>query len=121
LLKYWFSVSDEEQEMRFHDRTTNPAKRWKFSAMDLESWDKWQEYSRAKDEMFKYTDTKQAPWYIVEADDKKKARLNCISHILEIIPHEDLIPEPIDLPPRNIEQSYIRPPLSDFTYVAERF
>lgn len=121
LLKYWFSVSDEEQERRFRDRTTNPAKRWKFSEMDLESWDKWQEYSKAKDDMFKYTDTKQAPWYIVDADDKKKARLNCIAHILESIEYKDLIPESIELPPRSIEQNYIRPPITDFTFVPEKY
>ncbi len=119
LLKYWFSVSDEEQEKRLRDRTINPAKRWKFSEMDMESWDRWVDYSRAKDEMFKYTDTKQAPWYIVEADDKKKARLNCISHILNTIHYKDVTPELIDLPPRKIEENYIRPPLSEYTYVEE--
>ena len=121
LLKYWFSVSDEEQEKRFKDRTTNPAKRWKFSEMDLESWDKWQDYSKAKDNMFKYTDTKQAPWYMVEADDKKKARLNCISHILDSVDYKDLIPDPIELPPRSREESYIRPPITDFSFVPEKY
>ena len=121
LLKYWFSVSDEEQERRFRERVANPAKRWKFSPMDLESWDKWVEYSKAKDDMFKYTDTKQAPWFTVEADDKKKARLNCISHILESINYENVLPAEIELPPRKIVDNYIRPPMSEFSYVPERF
>lgn len=121
LLKYWFSVSDDEQEKRLRDRCNDPAKRWKFSPMDLESWDKWAEYSHAKDEMFKYTDTKVAPWFIVEADDKKKARLNCISHVLSKIQYEDLIPEPIKLPNRTIQSNYIRPPITDFTYVEDKY
>jgi polyphosphate kinase 2 len=121
LLKYWFSVSDEEQEKRFQDRVSNPAKRWKFSKMDLESWEKWVEYSRAKDEMFKYTDIKQAPWYVVESDDKKKARLNCIAHILSSIEYKNVIPDPMDLPPRRIVNNYIRPPKEDQTYVKEIF
>ncbi len=121
LIKYWFSVSDEEQERRFRDRTINPAKRWKFSEMDLESWDKWVEYSRAKDEMFKYTDTKQSPWFIVEADEKKRARLNCISHFLKRIPYEDALPKQLELPPRSIQETYIRPPMSDFSYVEDLY
>ncbi|HCC31342.1 MAG TPA: polyphosphate kinase 2, partial [Marinilabiliales bacterium] len=88
LIKYWFSVSDEEQEHRFQERINDPTKRWKLSPMDLESRERWVEYSKAKDEMFKYTDIKQAPWYVVRADDKKLARLNCISHLLSIIPYE---------------------------------
>ncbi len=119
LLKYWFSVSDEEQENRFQERVSNPAKRWKFSEMDLESWKKWQEYSRAKDEMFKYTDIKQAPWYVVESDDKRKARLNCIAHILTSIEYRDVIPAPMELPPRRIVNNYIRPPKEDQTFVKE--
>lgn len=119
LLKYWFSVSDEEQEKRFRDRVNNPAKRWKLSPMDIESWNKWAAYSKAKDDMFKYTDTKQCPWYIVEADDKKKARLNCISHILSHVDYQDVTPKPTELPERQIEETYIRPPLSEFTYVPE--
>ncbi len=119
LLKYWFSVSDEEQEKRLQDRVKNPAKRWKFSDMDLESWDKWVEFSKAKDNMFKYTDTKQAPWFVVESDDKKKARLNCISHILHKIEYEDVIPRPRELPPRKIVEDYIRPPKEEQTHVPE--
>ena len=95
LVKYWFSVSDEEQERRFKDRIQDPTKRWKISEMDLESWNKWVEYSRAKDEMFRYTDTKRSPWYVVNSDDKKRARLNVIHHLLSLIPYEDLTPKPL--------------------------
>ncbi len=119
LLKYWFSVSDEEQERRFQERVKNPMKRWKFSEMDLQSWHKWVEYSKAKDDMFKYTDTKQSPWYVVESDDKRKARLNCISHILSSIPYKDVTPQPLELPPRKIVDNYIRPPLEEQTFVPE--
>ena len=84
LLKYWFSVSDEEQERRFHDRAGNPARRWKLSEMDIQGREKWVEFSKAKDEMFRHTDTKQSPWYTVEADDKRRARLNCIAHLLSM-------------------------------------
>ncbi len=121
LIKYWFSVSDEEQERRFQSRIDDPTKRWKLSPMDLESRAKWQEYSRAKDEMFKYTDIKQAPWYVVRADNKKLARLNCISHFLSLIPYEDLTPAPVELPPRKIKKGYIRPPFSDQTFVPEKY
>ncbi|HXV97466.1 MAG TPA: polyphosphate kinase 2, partial [Anaerolineae bacterium] len=100
LIKYWFSVSDEEQERRFQSRIDDPAKRWKLTPMDLESRARWVEYSKAKDEMFAHTDIKQAPWYVVNADDKKRARLNCIRHLLSMLPYEDLTPEPIKLPPR---------------------
>ena len=119
LLKYWFSVSDDEQERRFGGRITNPTKRWKLSPMDLESRKRWADYSRAKDEMFAHTDIKQAPWYVVEADVKKRARLNCISHLLSMIPYEDLTPDPIELPPRQDATSYVRPPMSDQTFVPD--
>jgi len=119
LIKYWFSVSDEEQERRFEARIVDPRKRWKLSPMDLESRGKWMEYSRAKDDMFRYTDIKQAPWYVVNADVKKHARLNCISHLLSMIPYQDLTPEPIELPPRQDDIGYIRPPFSDQTFVSE--
>lgn len=119
LLKYWFSISDEEQEKRFRERATDTRKRWKLSEIDLASWNKWVDYSKAKDEMFKYTDTKSSPWYCVKADDKRKARLNCIAHILSMVPYEDVIPKPIELPPRKIDISYVRPPLQEFTYVPE--
>ncbi|MBN1515103.1 polyphosphate kinase 2 [Candidatus Sumerlaeota bacterium] len=119
LIKYWFSVSDDEQERRFQDRINDPTKRWKLSPMDLKSREKWEEYSKAKDEMFAYTDIKQAPWYVVNADVKKRARLNCISHLLSLIPYEDLTPEPIELPPRKTRSSYVRPPITDQTFVPE--
>lgn len=121
LIKYWFSVSDEEQERRFQARIDDPTKRWKLSPMDLESRSRWIEYSRAKDEMFKYTDIKQAPWYVVNSDVKKRARLNCITHFLSLIPYEDLTPEQIELPPRQDDVGYVRPPMSDQTFVPEVF
>ena len=110
LIKYWFSVSDAEQERRFQGRIKDPTKRWKLSPMDLESRRRWVEYSRAKDMMFAHTDIKQAPWHVVEADVKKRARLNCISHFLSLIPYQDLTPEPIELPPRAEGDHYVRPP-----------
>ena len=119
LVKYWFSVSDAEQERRFQARIEDPTKRWKLSPMDLESRARWVEYSKAKDEMFAHTDTKQSPWYVVNADDKKRARLNVIRHLLGLIPYQDLTPAPIVLPPRQPDQGYIRPPLSDQTFVPE--
>ncbi|MFP4418747.1 MAG: polyphosphate kinase 2 [Chitinivibrionales bacterium] len=119
LIKYWFSVSDEEQERRFQARLNDPTKRWKLSPMDLESRVRWVEYSKAKDIMFSYTDIKQASWYVVEANDKKRARLNCIAHLLSMIPYEDLTPPPLQLPPRQKEKGYVRPPLSDQTFVPE--
>lgn len=117
LIKYWFSVSDEEQERRFQKRLTDPVRRWKLSPMDLESRAQWVEYSKAKDDMFKYTDIKQAPWYVVNADIKKHARLNAIAHLLSLIPYEDLTPNEISLPPRQKNVGYIRPPFSDQTFV----
>ena len=119
LIKYWFSVSDRVQEKRFQDRINNPTKRWKLSPMDLNSRARWVEYSRAKDEMFAHTDIKQAPWYVVNADDKLSARLNCIRHLLSLIPYQDLTPDPISLPPRQSDSGYVRPPLSDQTFVPE--
>ena len=100
LLKYWFSVSDGEQERRFQERASDPLKRWKLSPMDLRSREKWVEFSRAKDEMFAVTDIPEAPWFTIESDDKRAARLNCITHLLTKIPYEDALPGPISLPPR---------------------
>ena len=118
LLKYWFSVSDEEQERRFQSRTTDPARRWKLSPMDLESRDRWAEYSQAKDAMFTHTNIPEAPWFTVEADDKKRARLNCISHILSKIPYIDMTPEPIKLPKRkSLPQDYERTPFNEQFFV----
>jgi polyphosphate kinase 2 len=121
LTKYWFSVSDEEQERRFQARIDDPTKRWKLSPMDLKSRERWVEYSRAKDEMFKYTDIKQSPWWVVNADNKKRARLNCIHHLLNQFDYQDLTPEKIKLPPRKDEEEgvYVRPPMSDQTFVPQ--
>ncbi len=118
LNKYWFSVSDEEQERRFQQRIKDPTKRWKLSPMDLESRRQWVEYSRAKDEMFAHTDIKQIPWYVVNADNKKSARLNVIRHLLSTVPYEDLTPEPIKLPAVD-RRKYVRPPMTDQTFVPE--
>jgi polyphosphate kinase 2 len=118
LVKYWFSVSDSEQERRFQDRMNKPTKRWKLSPMDLESRKHWAEYSRAKDEMFAITDTKQCPWYVVNAESKKTARLNVIRHLLSLIPYQDLTPEPLTLPP--LEKSkYVRPPMHEQNFIPE--
>ncbi len=119
LIKYWFSVSDEEQENRFQSRLEEPHKRWKLSPMDLESRSRWLEYSKAKDRMFAHTDIKQAPWYVVKSDNKKLARLNCIAHFLSMIPYEDLTPEVIELPQRDDGMGYVRPPFSDQTFVPD--
>ena len=119
LIKYWFSVSDKEQEKRFQARINDPTKRWKLSPMDMQSRARWVEYSKAKDEMFAHTDIKQAPWYVVNADNKMCARLNCIRHLLSLIPFEDLTPEPIVLPPRQADQGYVRPPITDQTFVPQ--
>lgn len=119
LIKYWFSVSDEVQEERFQARLDDPTKRWKLSPMDLESRRKWIEYSKAKDEMFKYTDIKQAPWYVVNADSKRKARLNCIRHLLSMIDYDDLTPGPMELPRREKDTGYVRPPIEDQTFVPD--
>ena len=118
VIKYWFSVSDEEQEKRFRERIEDPLKRWKFSEMDLESRSKWIEYSKAKDEMFSYTDTKVAPWFVVNADDKRRARLNTIHHLLSLIPYQEIKHKKIGLPPITME-GYLRPPLTDQTFIPE--
>ncbi|MFO7934493.1 MAG: polyphosphate kinase 2 [Bacteroidales bacterium] len=118
LIKYWFSVSDEEQEKRFRNRIEDPLKRWKISEMDLESRSRWVEYSKAKDEMFAYTDTKTSPWYVVNSDDKRKARLNCIHHLLSLIPYREIKHKKIELPPIN-KEGYIRPPITDQNFVPE--
>jgi polyphosphate kinase 2 len=119
LIKYWFSVSDAEQEARFQDRLKDPTKRWKLSPMDVESRTRWVDYSKAKDEMFRHTDTKQVPWYVVDADEKRRARLNCIHHLLSLIPYEDLTPESIKLPPRQEDEGYVRTPITDQNFVPD--
>jgi polyphosphate kinase 2 len=121
VLKYWFSVSDAEQERRFQERAQDPLKRWKLSPMDLKSREKWVEFSKAKDEMFAVTDIPEAPWYTIEADDKRRARLNCISHILDTIPYEDALPGPLVLPPRPKQHRYKRPPKDEHRVIEERF
>ena len=121
LIKYWFSVSDKEQEKRFQDRIKDPTKRWKISPMDLKAREKWVDYSRAKDDMFAATDIPESPWNVVEADDKKRARLNCISHLLHTIPYQDLPVEKIELPPRQQAIDYKRPPKSTQNFVPIRY
>jgi polyphosphate kinase len=121
LIKYWFSVSDEEQERRFQDRISEPTKRWKISPMDVTSRSKWVDYSRAKDAMFAATDTPEAPWWVVEANDKMRARLNCMSHVLSMIPYEDTTPTQIVLPPRQVDKGYRRPPIKKQHFVPEKY
>ncbi len=120
LVKYWFSVSDDEQEKRFTERLNDPLRRWKFSEMDLASRSKWVEYSKAKDEMFSYTDTKLSPWWVVNGDDKRRARLNCIHHLLSKIPYEKIKYKEIELPDVN-KTGYIRPPINEQTFVPEKY
>ena len=119
LIKYWFSISDEEQERRFQARAKDPLKRWKLSPMDVKSRAKWVDYSRAKDEMFAVTDIDEAPWFVVHADDKKRARLNCITDLLSRVEYEDLTPPPIKLPRRQSDAKYVRPPMTSQKFVAE--
>jgi polyphosphate kinase 2 len=116
LIKYWFSVSDEEQERRFQERMRNPTKRWKISPMDLESRKHWGDYSRAKDEMFAVTDTKDSPWYVVNSEDKKSARLNVIRHLLSLIPYRDVTPESLKLP-KLVKSNYVRPPMRNQHFI----
>jgi polyphosphate kinase 2 len=117
LIKYWFSVNDEEQERRFQQRIRNPVKRWKLSSMDMESRKHWVEYSRAKDVMFAHTDRKKTPWYVINADNKKRARLNCIRHLLQQIPYQDMRPIEIEVPPRQPDTGYRRPKKSTQRFV----
>ncbi|HEY4992260.1 MAG TPA: polyphosphate kinase 2, partial [Nakamurella sp.] len=119
LLKYWFSVSDVEQERRFKSRLTDPMRRWKLSPMDVQSISKWEDYSRAKDEMFIHTDIPEAPWYTVESEDKKRSRINVISHLLSVVPYEHLAPEPVTIPDRPKSINYQRPPRQEFRYVPD--
>ncbi|MDJ0770551.1 MAG: polyphosphate kinase 2 [Ilumatobacter sp.] len=120
ILKYWFSVSYEEQERRFAARNEEPLKRWKLSDMDLEEHRLYVRYSMAKDTTFQYTDIKQAPWYVVPSDDKKRARLNCMSHILKMVPYRDIVPDPVEIPAR-LSEPYIRPPVGDQTFVEQLY
>lgn len=120
LLKYWFSVSWKEQRKRFESRNQEPLKRWKLSDMDLEEHRLYVKYSEAKDITFQYTDIKQAPWYVVPSDDKRTARLNCIAHILSQFEYADVVPDPVELPERE-DRSYIRPPISEQTFVPQQY
>lgn len=119
LIKYWFSVSDEEQEERFQDRINDETKRWKLSDMDLEARSKWVEYSKAKDVMFQYTDTETSPWYVIESDVKKNARINCISHLLSKIPYEEVKMKKLELPKRQENTGYVRPPITSMNFVPD--
>jgi polyphosphate kinase 2 len=121
LVKYWFSVSDVEQERRFQDRMTQPTKRWKISPMDVTARSKWVDYSKAKDAMFAATDTADSPWWVVEANDKERARLNCINHLLSLIPYQDTTPVQVVLPPRQVAKGYKRPPLRKQHFVPENY
>ena len=119
LVKYWFSINDKEQEERFQERMRNPIKRWKLSHIDIEARRYWVDYSKAKDLMFAHTDNKKAPWYVVNADDKKRARLNCIAHLLQQIPYRDMVPIKVELPPRQSDEGYKRPKISSQHFVPE--
>ncbi|HZA19821.1 MAG TPA: polyphosphate kinase 2 [Actinomycetota bacterium] len=120
LIKYWLSISDEEQERRFKDRMKDPGKRWKLTPMDLQARAHWVDYSEAKDQMFAFTDIKESPWYVVDAEDKRSARLNLIAHLLSLLPYEALPEDRIELPERQ-ERAYVRPPKSDQTMIPERY
>ena len=121
LLKYWFSITDEEQHLRFLGRIHDPLKQWKLSPMDVESRRRWEDYTRAKEAMLEHTHIPEAPWWVVEAVDKKRARLNCIAHFLDQIPYED-VPKPmVTLPDRERHADYIRHPVPDSMYVPDRF
>jgi polyphosphate kinase 2 len=119
LRKYWFSVSDEEQQSRFRSRLEDPMRRWKLSPMDLESITRWEDYSRAKDEMFVHTDIPEAPWYVVDSADKRRARINMIAHLLSTLPYHDVQRMPLQLPPRPKSQGYVRAPIESQTFVPD--
>ncbi len=119
LRKYWFSVSDAEQERRFRDRLEDPMRQWKLSVMDLESITRWEDYSRAKDEMFVHTDIPEAPWYVVDSEDKRRARINMMAHLLSTVPYHDVQRRPLELPPRPTSSGYIRAPRDSQTFVPD--
>ncbi len=121
LIKYWFSISEAEQERRFRSRVRNPHKRWKLSPIDLEARQRWDDYSRAKDEMFAHCDIEEAPWHVVNAERKETARLNCIHHLLGLIPYRDLTPETPALPPRGESDHHPRPPVSGQRFIPEPY
>ena len=119
-MKYWLSISDEEQRRRFQSRIDDPARRWKLSPMDVEAQARWVDYAEAKDQMFAYTDTKENPWYVVEAEDKKTARLNLMSHLLSLVPYQPIQHDEVVLPPRQ-HRAYVRPPMDSQTFVPDRY
>jgi polyphosphate kinase 2 len=122
LVKYWFSVSDDEQERRFQARLQDRTKRWKISPMDLEARRRWFDYAKAKDVMFHYTDRPESPWWVVDADDKRRARLNCISHLLSQVPYKDVRPPTLKLPPRQApDPGHVRPPLESMRWIPEAY
>jgi polyphosphate kinase 2 (PPK2 family) len=121
VVKYWFSITDEEQQMRFLMRIHDPMKQWKLSPMDLQSRVRWEQYTKAKEEMFDRTNIPEAPWYIVEGNDKKRARLNCISHLLSLLPYEPVPHEEVILPERVFNPDYERAVLPPELYVPQRF
>jgi len=121
LLKYWFSVSDEEQEVRFQKRINDPTKRWKLSPMDLESRAHWVDYSRAKDAMLEARDLDESPWWVVPADDKARARLNCIAHFLGQFRYADYTPKKLKLPRRQVDSTYVRPAMSEQLFVPQTY
>ena len=121
LVKFWFSITDEEQHVRFHVRNIDPIKQWKLSPMDLESRQRWEDYTKAKEEMLERTHIPEAPWWIVEAVDKKRARLNCIAHFLTQVPYEEIGRSPVDLPSRIYQPDYARKPIPKELYVPERY
>ncbi|MEB3159482.1 MAG: polyphosphate kinase 2 [Synechococcus sp.] len=121
LLKYWFSVSDSEQEARFQSRIDDPTRRWKLSPMDLEARNRWVEFSKAKDAMFARTNIPEAPWFTVEADDKRRARLNCLRHVLSKVPWDDMTPPAFKLPERPHQGDYTRPPINEQFFVPNAY
>ncbi len=121
VVKYWFSITDEEQQLRFLMRAHDPIKQWKLSPMDLQSRVRWEQYTKAKEEMFERTNIPEAPWYIVEGNDKKRARLNCISHLLSLIPYEEVPHEPVALPERVFDPNYERRTLPANLYVPQKY
>lgn len=121
LIKYWFSITDDVQQFRFMMRINDPLKQWKLSPMDVESRARWEQYTKAKEAMLERTHIAEAPWWIVEADDKKRARLNCISHLLSQIPYQEVAHEPVALPPRIRNPDYLRGPISEQMFVPARY
>jgi polyphosphate kinase 2 (PPK2 family) len=121
VIKYWFSITDEEQHLRFLGRINDPLKQWKLSPMDLQSRVRWEAYTKAKEAMLDRTHIAEAPWWVVQAVDKKRARLNCIAHLLSLVPYEPVVKPPVELPPRVRNPDYLRHPVPAEMYVPERY